>query len=316
MSKKIVLVAVLATALMTAVALAAVDRKGRLTAGGPAYTWTGGPLTGGSADSDVESQAPCDAPQACDRTLLQVDPGQVTIDTSSGDPNSVDMDLFVYKSDKDGAQGALVKSSAGGDPTEHVSFEAAAGYYLVKMTPAIAAGGTFKGKASELPLPPPPPEGSYGNDPSLPSSGGGSGGSGGSSGSAGATDGGTSGQATSQADDLAPSTVARRPGSRRVRALSGTATDRDGRIAYVDVALARVASKSCQTLTASGRFVKIKKCTAPHFLRAKGTTAWRLALKHALKPGRYVLYARATDNLGRVDAGFGAANAKRFTVKR
>jgi hypothetical protein len=315
MSKKILLVAVLATALFTAVALAAPDRKGSLTPGGPAFSWTGGPLTGTYADSDAEAQAPCDVPQTCDQTLLQVDAGQVTVDTSSDDPNSVDMDLFVYKSDKDGTQGDLVKSSAGGDPTEHVSFEATAGYYLVKMTPAIAAGGTYKGKASELPLPPPPSEQTYGNDPTLPSSGGGSQGAGGQDGS-GSTSGSGGGQATSLADDLAPTTTARRPGGRRVRTLTGTARDRDGRVAYVDVGLVRIAGKRCSSLTASGRFVRIKKCGAPRFLRARGTTSWSLALRHALASGRYVLYARATDNLGRIDAGFGAANSKRFTIRR
>jgi hypothetical protein len=315
MTRRIALLAVAVTALTTAVALAAPDHTGSLTPNGPAFTWDGGPLTGGAATSDVEAAVPCDPPQACDQTLLKVDPGQATVDITSSDPNAVDLDMFVFRSDKDGNAGKSVKSSTGPSATEHVVFEADAGYYLVKVTPATAAGGTFKGKATELPLPPAPADQTFGNDPNLPSSGGGSGG-GSTGGGTGTTTGGGTPQATSLANDLAPSTVAKKPGSRRVRALSGTARDRDGKVAYVDVALARVAGTGCQTLTASGSFVKIKKCTAPHFVRAKGTTAWKLALKRALKPGTYVVYARATDNLGRVDAGFGSANAKRFTVKK
>ena len=309
MTGRIAALAVAVTAITTAVAFAAPDHTGSVEPNGPAFTWDGGPLTGGSATSDLESQVPCDPPGFCDRTLLKVEPGQMTVDISSTDPNSVDLDMFVFRSDKDGTEGKAVKSSAGSTANEHTSFEAEAGYYLVKVTPATAAGGTFKGKASELPLPPEPGETSFGNDPTLPSGGGGTTG-GGSTGTTGG------GQATSQANDLAPTTTAKRPGSRGVRALTGTARDRDGRVAYVDVALARVAGKGCQTLAASGKFVKIKKCTAPHFVRAKGTTSWKLSLKHALKPGKYVLYARATDNLGRADEGFGSANAKRFTVKK
>ena len=311
MRTRIAIIAAALAALATAaVALAAPDRNGAVTAAGPAFTWDGGPLTGASETSDVEEKVPCDAPQACDQTLLKVDAGQMTVDTSSDDPSSQDLDMFIYRSDKDGTVGKFIKSSTGPDPNEHAVFEAEPGYYLVKVSAALAAGGTFKGKASELPLPPLPPEQTFGNDPNPPS--------GGSTGSTGGGTGATSGggPATSLANDLAPSTTAKKPKSRNVRSLSGTARDRDGRVAYVDVALARVVGKGCQTLTASGKFVKVRKCTAPHFLRAKGTTSWKLSLQRKLKPGKYVLYARATDNLGRIDAGFGAANAKRFVVKR
>jgi hypothetical protein len=313
MTRRIALLAVAVTALTTAVALAAPDRTGSLTPDGPAFTWDGGPLTGESQYTDVEAVAPCDPPQACDRTLLKVEGGQVTVDTTSKDPNTTDLDMFVYRSDKDGTEGKSIKTSAGPTADEHAVFEADPGYYLVKLMPANATGGTYKGKATELPLPPVPADQTFGNDPNLPSSGGSGGGS--TGGGTGTTTGGGTGQATSQANDLAPSTTARKPRSRRVRALSGTARDRDGKIAYVDVAVARVVGKGCQTLTASGSFVTIKKCTAPHFVRARGTTAWKLSLKRALRPGTYVVYARATDNLGRVDAGFGSANAKRFKVK-
>jgi hypothetical protein len=309
MIKRLAIVAAALAALATAaVALAAPDRTGTVAVGTP-YSWEGGPLTGAAATAEVEQEVPCDAPQQCDRTLLKAEPGQMTVDIK-GDDNAVDLDMFVYRSDKDGTVGKFIKSSTGSTAQEHTVFEAEEGYYLVTVTPATAAGAMLTGKASELPLPPAPADQTFGNDPTLPS--GGSGGAGG-----GSTGGGTSGggQATSLANDLAPTTVARKPGSRNVRSLTGTARDRDGKIAYVDVALARVAGKGCQTLSASGKFVKIKKCTAPHFIRAKGTTSWKLSLKRKLKPGRYVVYAQATDNFGRADEGFGSANAKRFTVK-
>ena len=52
------------------------------------------------------------------------------------------------------------------------------------------------------------------------------------------------------------------------------------------------------------------------FLRARGGKSWRLTLRRALRAGRYVVLARATDDKGRREGGYGPANRVRFTVKR
>ena len=41
------------------------------------------------------------------------------------------------------------------------------------------------------------------------------------------------------------------------------------------------------------------RCVPTRFLRAKGTTSWRLALSRRLPAGRYAIYARAVDIAGR-----------------
>jgi hypothetical protein len=307
--RRIIAMAVAALALLiTATALAAPDRDGAVTVGGPVYSWDGGPVTGAVATAEVGDAVPCDVPgKDCDDTLLKVDQGQVAAKTSSDDPNSADLDLYVYRSDASGTAGKFVKSSTGPDATEQVTFDGDAGYYLVRVVGATAAGGTFKGQASELapvpqaPITPP----DYGDDP-------GSGGSG-----AGTTTGtGTNGSTSFPADDRAPSTKVTSPVKKKaIRSLHGIATDSDGSIAYVDVALVRVGARGCKGLTVSGTFKKVKKCAAPRFLRATGAKKWSLKLKHALTSGKYVVFARATDDQGRPEGGFGPANRRTFTVR-
>lgn len=311
--RRIIAMAVAAMALLiTATALAAQDRSGTITVNGPAYAWDGGPVTGAVATAEVGDSVPCDVPgKDCDDTLLTVDAGQVSVKTSSADPNSADLDLYVYRSDANATEGKFIKSSTGPDASEQVTFDAEAGNYLVRVVPATAAGGTFKGEAKELPPVPRPPvtPPDYGTDPTP------SGGSGSGSGTT-TTGGGTNGSGTFPADDRAPDTKVTAPSAKNaIRSLHGTATDADGSIAYVDVALVRVGTKSCKGLTAGGSFKKVKKCAAPRFLRAKGGKKWSLKLKHALTAGKYVVFARATDDQGRPEGGFGPANRRTFTVK-
>jgi hypothetical protein len=312
--RRIIAMAVAAVALLiTATALAAPDRNGTIAVNGPAFAWDGGPLTGAVATAEVGDSVPCDVPgKDCDDTLLKVDQGQVSVKISSTDPNSADLDLYTYRSDASGAAGKFVKSSTGPDATEQVTFNGDAGYYLVRVVPATAAGGTFKGQASELPPIPQPPitPPDYGTDPST-----GSGGSGSGSGTT-TTGGGTNGSSSFPADDHAPSTKVATPSAKkRIRSLHGTASDSDGSVAYVDVALVRIGAKTCKGLTVNGNFKTVKKCAAPRFLRAKGGKTWSLKLKHALTPGKYAVFARATDDQGRPEGGFGPANRRTFTVK-
>lgn len=311
--RRIIAMAVAAMALLiTATAFAAPDRSGSVAPNGPAYAWDGGPITGAVATAEVGDSVPCDVPgKDCDDTLLTVEAGQAAVKTSSDDANSADLDLYVYRSDANGTEGKFIKSSTGPDASEQVTFDADAGNYLVRVVPATAADGTFKGEAKELPAVPRPPvtPPDYGTDPAPAGSGGGSG-------SGTTTGGGTNGSAAFPADDRAPDTKVTAPSTKKaIRSLHGTATDSDGSIAYVDVALVRVGAKSCKGLTVNGSFKKVKKCAAPRFLRAKGGKAWSLKLKHALTAGKYVVFARATDDQGRPEGGFGPANRRTFTVK-
>ncbi len=304
--KTLLLAAVLAT--VTGLALAAPNRTGSLAVGG-SYNWDGGPITGAVATAEVGDTVPCGAPgKECDQTLLNVTSnGQLSVKTTSDDAGSTDLDLYLYASNANGDQGKFLKSSTGPDANENLSAEAVAGYYLVVVVPATATAGTYKGSASLAALPPEPGDVDYGKPPPPPPGGGGTtGGDGGASGGA---------SAPPAAPNLAPATKASAPKARPVRSLNGTAADPDGTIAYVDVALVRGTGKNCRRLSAKGTFVTLHKCTAPAFLRAKGTTTWRLALRRPLAKGTYVLYARATDVEGRPDGGFGAANRLTFRVR-
>jgi hypothetical protein len=295
----ILLISAALGSLATATAIAAPDHTGTVAAGAPAFTWEGGPISGSLATTDVYLNVPCDSPgNDCDDTLLQTTVnGGATAQGSvkiTG-PENTDLDLFVYRSDASGEPGAFVKSSAGSTANEQVTFEVDPGYYLVRVYAATAAAASYKGEAKVIARPI-PGEVNYGVDPADPGAGQAGGGR------------------TTLANDLAPTSTARPPRLRQSRALTGTARDQDGKVAYVDVALVRTLSRSCLALTATGRWRKIAKCSAPPFLRAKGTTRWRLMLPRRLAKGLYIVSSRATDNLGRREGGFNRRNQVRFRI--
>jgi hypothetical protein len=94
------------------------------------------------------------------------------------------------------------------------------------------------------------------------------------------------------------------------KAISGTAADADGDLVKVEVAVVQKTGKRCKALTAKGTLKKAT-CSARTFLKAKGTSAWTLKLKHKLKKGSYVVYVRVTD------AGRRSVTAQRaFRLKR
>jgi len=95
----------------------------------------------------------------------------------------------------------------------------------------------------------------------------------------------------------------------KLRSIAGAAADDRG-IARVQVAVVKpsggakvvAARKRCQVLASSGRLKAVRPiagtCAATGFLTAKGTTKWSLKLKKRLPRGKYVVFARATDNAG------------------
>jgi hypothetical protein len=307
--RKILLGAAAVTALATtATAIAEPARTASLTPGGPGFAWDSPAMNGAAADSTLP--IPCGPGKDCDDTLIHAPRGQLAVKISSGDPNAKDLDLYLYRSNEQGEPGKLLKSSTSPASNEQVSVAIGGGTYLVQVVAATSAGGTFKGEAvlGELP---PLDDGTqatdFGPDPAPDPSGGGGGGQ------TGGGNTGGSGQTVAPVTNLAPETALRRPGR---RSLTGVARDRDGKVAYVDVAIVKLGSGGkCSALRVGGKFRAIRKCEGPPFLRATGTTKWKLKLKHRLAKGRYVVYALATDQDGKVEGGFGSLNRRAFRVR-
>jgi hypothetical protein len=305
--RKLIIIALAALGIAAVAALAA-DRSGEVSTS-TTYKWQGKGLNGAVAVSNGGAD-PCADPSQCDFTVLHViEPGQLTVhivgDATGGPQDQVtDLDLYTYESDASGKQGKELKSSTSATADESVTVALLQpGYVLVKVAPAVAFNATFKGQATLGPVPPDPPTIDFGDDPAP--SGGGSG------------DGGhqTPTTADPYGTDLAPTTRVTRPSGRRIKRLAGTAADADGKVAYVDLALIKRTSKGCKGLTVTGKFRTLDSCKSPSFIRAKGTRKWHLSLLHVLPKGSYTFYGRATDDLGRPDSGFGAANRKSFSVR-
>lgn len=93
-----------------------------------------------------------------------------------------------------------------------------------------------------------------------------------------------------------------------LKGFHGTASDPDGRVTKVQVALVRLPSRGKARTSAA---IKPRK-----WRTAKGTSKWALKLKHPLAPGRYVVFSRAIDNQGLAETKFSrrAHNRYRFHV--
>lgn len=95
-----------------------------------------------------------------------------------------------------------------------------------------------------------------------------------------------------------------------LKGFHGTASDPDGKVSKVQVALVRLRSGG-----KAGTSAVIK--TKPRKWRtAKGTVKWAFKLKHPLAPGRYVVFSRAIDNQGTAETAFSrrAGNRRAFRV--
>ena len=316
--RTITLVAAAATLLATAPsAFAAPSREATLVPGGEGYGWEGGPLTGAGLFAQVNAVLPCGPAKGCDDTLIRAPQrGQLIVEMNS---DAVDLDLYLFKSDEEGNPGDQLKASETGTSEERVTAEVPGGIYLVRVVTAAAAEDMYTATATQVVLPPVDPDNAppdFGPDPA-PDPGGGSGGGGGTQ------PGGPAGsnpqpgtRNTPPATNAAPSSRVRRPG-RRSRRLAGAAADPDGTVQYVDVALVRLRSDGrCRALTPRGGWRRIRKCSAPPFVRATGRGRWRVRMNRRLRPGRYALYSRATDNIGLPEGGFGAGNRIVFRVGR
>jgi hypothetical protein len=232
----------------------------------------------------------------CYDVLLNVtEGGTLTVKTSSTDPSAADTDLQLFASNDKGEVKDIntpLAESAATDPTpnEQVSVKVKTGYYVARID-YTATGPMAKVQAEATlktsgPAPATTPPGT------TPVAGPGA--------------------------DAPPVVTAKKPGSKKVKAFSGAASDDKG-VKKIEVGILQLGKKGkCKQLNKSGKFVAVKgKCTEPGtFIAAKGTTAWSLKLKKALPKGKYVLFARATDTAGQTQGGYGPGNKKAFTVKK
>jgi hypothetical protein len=112
------------------------------------------------------------------------------------------------------------------------------------------------------------------------------------------------------ADSSAPITSYRRGRAvfarRREFVLRGRARDRGcgGRVGHVQVALAKRAvgarvshrvTRSCRFVNARGKLTKPRSCARRLWLRARGTSSWKLVIRRRLPSGFYKVWARSVD---------------------
>jgi CSLREA domain-containing protein len=105
---------------------------------------------------------------------------------------------------------------------------------------------------------------------------------------------------------------------RKSRIVRGTASDDRG-VAMVEVAIVRrVRGGRCRELLEQGVFSGRRRCRVPRaraFFAADGKRRWKFRLERKLKRGRYVVYARATDNRNQKQRRFGRRSRRNFRVR-
>jgi len=288
MTHRIVPAAVAAALLALAPAAMAAPARTGTVAVGTEFAWDGGPFNGIAALQDISDVTGCTPGIAeCDDTLLKIEAtGALAVQIGEASTSAPDLDLYIHESDEAGKDGTILKSSAGPTADEQTTLDVEPGYYLVRVRAAISFGGTYKGKATleAPPVEPPPPGGTPPPPPPPP------------------------------AANVAPKTTVTKPTGRRITTIRGTASD-DGKVAKVRAGIVRIKGKRCDGLTAKGTFKRLKKCTAPILLTARGTTKWSLRLRKPLPKGSYRAYALATDDKGLSEGGYGKRNSVAFRVR-
>ncbi len=117
--------------------------------------------------------------------------------------------------------------------------------------------------------------------------------------------------------------------ARKLKKITGTASDPEGQLAAVEIAVVAVQGgakatakrvKRCLNLQRNGKLKRKKagkrgRCAPAKFLRAKGTAKWTYKLKRRLRKGKYVVYARAVDKAGKKETKFSKADRNRVAFK-
>ena len=116
---------------------------------------------------------------------------------------------------------------------------------------------------------------------------------------------------------------------RKLRAFRGTASDADGNLARVEIALvatkggataAATRRRFCLRLRTNGRLRRTRlrrgrTCPVTAFLPARGTATWTFRLRRRLPKGTYVLYSRAVDTQGARETTFAAGDGNRVKFR-
>ena len=109
----------------------------------------------------------------------------------------------------------------------------------------------------------------------------------------------------------------------KLRKIAGTASDQDGDLARVDVAIMgtgrdRRHRPVCRELDARGkvhtRVRKGRTCAPTTFIKAIGTAKWSLRLPKPLPPGTWTVFSRARDRTGLAEIAFSTAAGNRRSV--
>jgi subtilisin family serine protease len=114
----------------------------------------------------------------------------------------------------------------------------------------------------------------------------------------------STGVSASCVDRIAPRAGLRYSGlklrSRRRLTVSGRAGDTGcAGLRSVRVAVARRAGRRCRFANPAGRLGRVRACGYPRrYLPTAGGSSWSLALARSVKPGRYLVWARAADTKG------------------
>jgi hypothetical protein len=153
---------VTAALVAAAPALAAPARTGEVNRAKASYTWSFDNGTGLFGDAMVADKAPCTpVAQTCDFTLVHVtgeEPGDLTFSTATSDQTLVDVDVYLYSSDKDGTQGSELTKGVAFSPAESVGTSVEpGGWYLLKVA-YMTGFGAYDGTATFTPYEPELPE--------------------------------------------------------------------------------------------------------------------------------------------------------------
>jgi uncharacterized delta-60 repeat protein len=103
--------------------------------------------------------------------------------------------------------------------------------------------------------------------------------------------------------------VHRRVRRGELKGFHGTASDPDGTVSKVQIALIRLASGGKAGTSA------VIKHRPMRWRTARGTSKWALKLQHPLAPGRYAVFSRAIDNQGLAERHFSRRNRNLFPFR-
>ena len=265
-----------------AVAQAAPARTITFAAAGKQSWDTSGSGIIGFSDGTIPVDSCTAGARECDDTLVKLDvPGTLTVTGNATSSSMVDYALDIFESDASGTVGKNVKHADGSTPnaTETVGGEFDPGFYIVRVDFLLGQGGVKMDAdlvAATVETPP-----------------------------------ATTPPAAANAKPTAVIKLAKKIKASKLKSIGGTASD-DGKVAKVEVGLLQVKGSKCKQLTSTSAKFRTAKCSGPtKYLKATGSSSWALKLKKKLPKGKYIAFAKATDDKGETQA---APTKVTFTV--